>query len=79
MRETSTGIVESWETIRTLVESLDLDVRKNARGNVSAGIRARKGLRLLKTLTADLIKDTISEEKRRKEIKKAKKAEKTEA
>lgn len=70
MDVTCTEIVESWENIRTLVDSLDLDVRKNARGNVSAGIRARKGLRLLKTLSADLIREMIAEEKRRKECKK---------
>ena len=37
--------------IKVLVESLDLDVVKNANGNSSAGVRARRGLRLLKTKT----------------------------
>jgi len=69
MKEPCEEIVEKWDEIRTLTESLDLDVRKNSRGNVSAGIRARKGLRLLKTMSAELVKLTVNEEKRRKEVK----------
>lgn len=71
MSNESTEIVEQWEEIRALVDSLDLDVRKNARGNVSAGIRARKGLRELKKWTSDLVKTTIAEERRKRELKKA--------
>ncbi len=61
------SILDQWNEIKTLVESLDLDVVKNANGNASAGVRARRGLRLLKTKSADLVKQTISEEKSRKE------------
>lgn len=60
------SILDQWNEIKTLVESLDLDVVKNASGNASAGVRARRGLRLLKTKSADLVKTTISEEKTRK-------------
>jgi len=59
-------ILESWDEIKVLVESIDLDVHKNASGNASAGVRARKGLRLLKNTTAELVKLTIVEEKSRK-------------
>ena len=59
-------IVDKWNQIKTLVESLDLDVHKNANGNASAGVRARKGLRSLKNAAAELVKTTISEEKTRK-------------
>jgi len=69
MKSSSEEIVEKWDEIRALAESLDMDVRKNSRGNVSAGIRARKGLRLLKTMSAELVKLTVNEEKRRKEEK----------
>ena len=55
--------MEQWNEIKTLVESLELDVTKNAAGNASAGVRARRGLRLLKSKSADLVKTTISEEK----------------
>ena len=60
------SILEQWNEIKVLVESLDLDVVKNANGNASAGVRARRGLRLLKTKSADLVKQTIAEEKERK-------------
>jgi len=60
------NILQLWSEIKTLVESLDLDVVKNANGNASAGVRARRGLRLLKSKSADLVKTTIAEEKSRK-------------
>jgi hypothetical protein len=62
----SNPITDKWEEIKTLVESIELDVAKNAAGNNSAGIRARKGLRLLKKEAADLVKLTVAEEKARK-------------
>lgn len=55
--------LDAWSEIKTLVESLDSDIKKNANGNASAGVRARKGLRLLKTKAADLVKTTIEQSK----------------
>ncbi len=60
------SILDQWSEIKVLVESLDLDVVKNANGNSSAGVRARRGLRLLKTKSAELVKQTIEEDKTRK-------------
>lgn len=60
------SILDQWNEIKTLVESLELDVMKNANGNASAGVRARRGLRLLKSKSAELVKQTIAEEKTRK-------------
>ena len=48
----ATSIVDQWNEIKTLIESLDLDVVKNANGNASAGVRARRGLRLIKSKSA---------------------------
>tara|TARA_B000000557_G_scaffold255677_1_gene247047 strand:- start:258 stop:455 length:198 start_codon:yes stop_codon:yes gene_type:complete len=62
-------ILEQWNEIKTLVESLDLDVSKNADGNSSAGVRARRGLRLLKSKSTELVKATIEADKARKESK----------
>ena len=59
-------ILDQWNEIKVLVESLDLDVVKNANGNSSAGVRARRGLRLLKTKSANLVKATIESDKVRK-------------
>ena len=60
------NILNKWQEIRVLVESIDLDVSKNAGGNASAGVRARKGLRLLKKEAADLVKMTVTADKDRK-------------
>lgn len=51
--------VTLWGEIKTLVETIDVDVSKNAKGNASAGVRARKGLRLLRTKTSELVKATL--------------------
>ena len=59
-------VLEKWNELRVLVESMELDVHKNSKGNASAGVRARKGLRALKSVAGDLIKLTIDEEKSRK-------------
>jgi hypothetical protein len=60
------SILTIWDEIRHLIESIDLDVRKNAAGNASAGVRARKGLRTLKSRAAALTKVTVETEKSRK-------------
>jgi hypothetical protein len=60
-------ILSMWTELKTLVESIDLDVHKNAKGNASAGIRARKGLRQLKARAAALVKSTVEAEKAKKE------------
>ncbi len=57
------SVVESYEELRTLVESLELDVHKSARGNKSAGVRVRKGLRLLKRSASDLVKSSLEASK----------------
>ena len=59
----SNSILESWEGLKELVNSLELDVHKNANGNKSAGVRARRGLRKLKTDAGSLVKLTLAAEK----------------
>lgn len=56
-------INETWQSLKVLVESLEVDIKKTASGNKTAGVRARKGLRLLKQSAADLIKVTIETSK----------------
>jgi len=53
-------LLETYEEIKVLVESLQVDVVKNASGNKSAGVRTRKGLRALKKIAADLVKISLS-------------------
>tara|TARA_Y100000310_G_scaffold336194_1_gene420097 strand:- start:103 stop:285 length:183 start_codon:yes stop_codon:yes gene_type:complete len=56
-------LLEKWSELKVLVESLDLDLHKNANGNKSAGVRARKGLRLIKKQVGDLVKSSLSVDK----------------
>ena len=59
-------LTTKWTELKTLVESLELDVLKQANGNASAGVRARRGLRLLKNEVADLVRGSLDTEKARK-------------
>lgn len=60
-------IVEAWQAIKQAVSEVDVDVMKNAKGNASAGVRARKILRNLRNQLSELVKVTIEEEKETKE------------
>jgi hypothetical protein len=56
-------IVEKYETIKIMIESLQTDVVKNSQGNKSAGVRTRKGLREVKKLLSELVKTSLSTDK----------------
>lgn len=62
-------VLSLWESVKTLVNELEVDVVKNAGGVAAAGVRARKGLRALKTAASQLVKLTVEEDKKRKEKK----------
>lgn len=53
--------LDDWNEFKVLVESLDLDVHKSVSGNKSAGVRARKGLRLAKKRAAELVKQSLED------------------
>jgi hypothetical protein len=52
-----------WSALKVLIESLEVDIQKNIGGNKSAGVRARKGLRLLKTNASDIVKASLAADK----------------
>ena len=60
MSDSSTRLVlDVWSEFKLLVEQVEQDVHKNAaKGNLSAGVRVRKGVRSLRVLGAELIKAT---------------------
>tara|TARA_B100000683_G_scaffold22754_1_gene21430 strand:- start:419 stop:607 length:189 start_codon:yes stop_codon:yes gene_type:complete len=60
------SILDKWSELKVLIESIELDVHKNADGNASAGVRARKGLRAIKSEAAALVRLMIEEEKSKK-------------
>jgi hypothetical protein len=63
MSSRSTELLSKWEELKTLVESLEKDIHKNISGNKSAGVRARKGLRLLKTNASEIVKVSLASDK----------------
>lgn len=60
-------VIAKWNELKTIVESLELDVTKGARGVAAAGVRARKGLRVLKTKASEIVKLTIEAGKAKKD------------
>ena len=60
-------VLEKWNEVKSLVETLEHDVTKNAKGIAAAGVRARKGLREHKTKAGELVKLTIELDKKSKE------------
>lgn len=56
-------IVSKWNELKALVEALEADVAKNAKGVAAAGVRARKGLRQLQTSAKELVKLTLEADK----------------
>ena len=57
------SLVEKYEELKTLVETIQIDIVKNASGNKSAGVRARKSLRELKKIASELVKNSLSSDK----------------
>jgi len=62
-------VLAKWSEVKSLVESLDHDVAKSAKGVAAAGVRVRKALRELKKKAGDLVKVTLTLEKDSKETK----------
>lgn len=65
-------VLAKWEQLKGVVAVLELDVHKNAKGVAAAGVRARKGLRELKTMISQLVKLTVELDKAKKASKPAK-------
>ena len=55
----TTNYVENWNKLKILVETLDVDVVKSVRGNKTAAVRVRRGLRDAKKIASDVIRDGI--------------------
>lgn len=64
--------LDVWSEFKLLVEQVEEDVHKNAiKGNFSAGVRVRKGVRKLRALGAELIKATQAADNARKDDRKS--------
>lgn len=62
-------IISKWNELKSVMETLELDVVKNAKGVAAAGVRARKGLRTLKTIASQLVKTTVELDKSKRAAK----------
>lgn len=62
-------ILSKWSELKLLVEALEADVNKNAKGVAAAGVRVRKGLRALQASAKELVKTTLENVKNKKEEK----------
>ena len=56
------NIVENWENLKELIESLEADLNKTAGGNKAAGSRARKAIGEVKKLVTDYRKASVAGE-----------------
>tara|TARA_A100001011_G_scaffold393650_3_gene484057 strand:- start:7062 stop:7259 length:198 start_codon:yes stop_codon:yes gene_type:complete len=63
MSSRQTDLLTKWEELKVLIESLEQDIHKNVSGNKSAGVRARKGLRLVKTNASEIVKVSLAADK----------------
>tara|TARA_Y100000287_G_scaffold15327_1_gene10954 strand:+ start:12 stop:203 length:192 start_codon:yes stop_codon:yes gene_type:complete len=61
---TETELLQKWQEIKVLMESLEVDIAKNANGNASAGVRVRRGLRNLKSDASALVKISLEKDKK---------------
>ncbi len=60
-----------WDDLKATVLAIELDVLKNAEGNVSAGVRSRRGLRMLRNKVSALVKVLKQEDQDKKTERKA--------
>jgi len=63
MSDSDNAVLSKWAELKSLVEALELDVAKNAKGVAAAGVRTRKGLRQLQTSAKELVKLTLETDK----------------
>jgi len=57
------SLISQFEELKVLIETLQTDVVKNAQGNKSAGVRARKSLRQAKKLASEIVKASLDTSK----------------
>jgi peptidoglycan hydrolase CwlO-like protein len=66
MSDSDSTILSKWTELKALVEALEVDVAKNAKGVAAAGVRTRKGLRQLQSSAKELVKLTLETDKANK-------------
>jgi hypothetical protein len=59
LTEGATGMLEQYEQLKSMVASIEDDIRKAAGGNKAAGTRVRKGMQDIKNLAQELRKKVL--------------------
>lgn len=62
-------VLSKWSELKSLIEVLEPDVAKNAKGVAAAGVRTRKGLRQLQVKAKELVKLMLETDKAKKDTK----------
>lgn len=60
-------IVAKWNALKSLVESMEIDIYKNVYGCVAAGSRCRRGLRKIRELSKQMSRSMIKADKKRRD------------
>ena len=55
-------ILDLWHELRTIVDAIEQDVNKNSRGITAAGVRARKGMRLIRKKSKEITDASLAQE-----------------
>lgn len=59
-------LLNKWTELKGLLEQLEVDVNKSAKGVKAAGVRVRRGLRTLKAKASDVVKYSVNKDKSEK-------------
>jgi hypothetical protein len=62
-------LLTKWAELKGLLEELESDVSKSAKGVKAASVRVRRGLRTLKAKASDVVKYSVSKDKSEKTAK----------
>lgn len=63
--EITSQLLDLWTEVKVMVTTLEQDVVKNAKGNAAAGVRSRKGFRLLRKKLVDVTKSSLETAKKK--------------
>jgi len=75
----SSKVMALWTDLCQIITDLQQDIEKNVRKqNIAAGVRVRKGLRVLRKQATLILKESMATDKSAIETRKVKKASKTE-
>lgn len=67
-------LLEKWLELKTLVDTIEMDLHRSVRGNRAAGLRLRRGLRKVRSSSLELTRTSLKYDSALEESRRAKKA-----